>query len=130
MDDLFRSWSRRAGHLLGGVAVAAFVLVSCGGPTGSPGVATPAGTRPSTSPPSAAPSQTPVAPPGPSVEPVATVKLTGAGPIGVDLADDRAWVVLPDSGGLSEVDLASGRELRSIQVGPGGSHVAVGPDAV
>jgi hypothetical protein len=130
MGDVIRSWSRRAGHVLGGVAVVAFVLVSCGGPTGSPGVATPAGARPSTSPPSAPPSQTPVPPPGTSVEPVATVKLTGAGPIGVDLADDRAWVVLPDSGDLSEVDLASGREVRSIRVGPGGSHVAVGPDAV
>ena len=104
------------------------MLVSCAGATGSRS-ATPDATRPSTSPPSLRPSQ---APPSPSIplEPSLRVPLKGAGPIGIDLADGHAWVVLPDSGDLSEVDLASGREVRSIRVGPGGSHVAVAPHAI
>ena len=76
---------------------------------------------------SAAPSS-----PAPSVNPGpdTRIALSGSGPIGLDVADGRAWVGLVDSGHVSEVDLAAGREVNSIAVGFGVSHVVIGDDAV
>lgn len=114
------------------IAFTALVATSCAGPQASPGSGAPSvtGSAPA-SPAQATSSPSALTQPSPSAAgPATRVALTGQGPIGLDLAGDRAWVVLPDSGDLAEVDLASATEVRSIAVGTGGSHVAVGSRAI
>jgi hypothetical protein len=69
-----------------------------------------------------APSSVPSASAPGAAEPV-MIPLGGRGPLGIDTEGDRAWVVLTDSGTLSEVDLAGGRVLRTIPIGPAGQQV-------
>ena len=53
------------------------------------------------------------------------ISLSGAAPDALVLVGDRAWVLAGEGGTLMEVDLAERRELRSIDVGFGATHLAV-----
>ena len=105
-----------------------FVLAACGGtgaspsPTAAPTATSTAAPATASPPPTAAASPTPGA--------AIRIALSGAGPIGLDVANDHAWVGLVDSGHVSEVDLGTSSEQRSIEVGFGVSHVAIGENAV
>lgn len=55
------------------------------------------------------------------------IPLSGAAPDAILLDGDRAWVLAGEGGTLMDVDLAAGRELRSIDVGFGATHLAM-PD--
>ena len=61
----------------------------------------------------------------PSASPAAPVRiaLSGAGPIGIDIADGIAWVVGSDSGDVEGVDLAAGTSSQLIPVGSVPTHV-------
>jgi hypothetical protein len=56
------------------------------------------------------------------------IALGGAGPIGIDVARGHAWVILTDSGGLVEVDLATDQVIRTIDIPAGGSQVVATAD--
>ena len=95
------------------VAALAALIAACGGTAPSRG-------------PSAGPSIAPT----PSVaatapEDVVRIPLSGAAPGALVLAVDRAWVLAGEGGTLMEVDLVAGRELRSIEVGFGATHLVV-----
>jgi hypothetical protein len=97
--------------------------------------ATPASVPPSFAPSStavatASPSPAATASPAPSAGDVIHLALDGDGPLGIELTGDRAWVVLTDSGGLAEVDLASRQVIRTIDIGPGGQQVTVADDGL
>jgi len=64
--------------------------------------------------------------PAPSADTV-RIPLTGVAPGAIVLDGDRAWVLAGESGDLIEVDLAGARELRSIHVGFGPTHLSL-PD--
>ncbi len=56
---------------------------------------------------------------------VVRIPLSGTAPGALVLVGDRAWVLAGEGGSLMEVDLVAGRELRSIEVGFGATHLAV-----
>lgn len=56
---------------------------------------------------------------------VIRIPLSGAAPDAIVLEGDRAWVLAGEGGTLMEVDLVEGRELRSIEVGFGATHLAL-----
>jgi hypothetical protein len=58
---------------------------------------------------------------------VLRIPLSGAAPDAIVLDGDRAWVLAGEGGSLLEVDLARTREVRSIAVGFGPTHLAL-PD--
>src|SRR4051812_8092692 len=63
-----------------------------------------------------------------SADPVARVALSGQAPAALAIDGDRMWVYEIESGDLSLVDLAAGRETRTIHFGGLGSHVLRGAD--
>lgn len=94
---------------------------SSGAPSGQPATASPTLASPAASavvgPPSAAPS--------PGADGVIRIPLSGAAPDAIELDGDTAWVLAGEGGTLLEVDLRLGREVRAIEVGFGGTHLAV-----
>lgn len=111
-----------------GVSIALAVLVAaCAASSATPAPSSPPAATPA---PSTATLAPPTDAPSPTPGQATRIALSGGGPIGLDVAAGRAWVGLVDSGHLNEVDLESGKELRSIEVGFGASHVAIGADAV
>jgi hypothetical protein len=60
--------------------------------------------------------------------PVTRVALSGQAPAALAIDGDRMWVYEVESGDLSLVDLAAGRETRSVHFGGLGSHVVRGRD--
>ena len=87
------------------------------------------GGRTSPLPVTAAPTGTPTAdgPSAPATD-VIRIPLSGAAPDAIALDGDTAWVTTGEGGTLVEVDLAGRREVRSIDVGFGPTHLAL-PDA-
>jgi hypothetical protein len=61
-------------------------------------------------------------------QPVTRVALSGQAPAALAIDADRMLVYEIESGDLSLVDLAGGRETRTIHFGGLGSHVAIGRD--
>jgi hypothetical protein len=61
-------------------------------------------------------------------DPVTRIALSGQAPAALAIDGDRMWVYEIESGDLSLVDLAAGRETRSIHFGGLGSHVVIGDD--
>ena len=80
----------------------------------------------------AGPTGHPSSGPSASAAPDAVVRipLSGAAPDALVLDGDRAWVLAGEGGTLMEVDLAEARELRSIEVGFGATHLAVLDDDI
>ena len=71
--------------------------------------------------------------PGPSngAADIVRIALSGQAPDAIQVVGDRAWVLAGESGTLLEVDLAAARELRSIEVGFGATHLGLpGPKTV
>jgi hypothetical protein len=60
---------------------------------------------------------------GASASTTVRVRLDGQGPIGLDVAGNRGWVIQTDSGGLVEVDLERQQIDRTLDVPAGGSQV-------
>jgi hypothetical protein len=104
-------------------------LAACTGPSPSSGQQ-PSATASATPGASATP-----APPSPIAsassvlaDPVTRVALSGQAPAALAIDGDRMWVYEVESGDLSLVDLAAGRETRSVHFGGLGSHVVRGRD--
>ncbi len=99
------------------VVVTGSMLVGCSagdrkGPSPPPpptAVPTPA---PTTAPPSASSSPSPV-----GLRPAAVVRLTGRSAAGLAVAGDALWVSHFEGTALSEVDMGSNREIRTLEVG-------------
>lgn len=68
--------------------------------------------------------------PSASTGEVVHIALDGDGPLGIDFVGEHAWVVLTDSGGLVEVDLATRQVLRTIEIGAAGQQVVAGADGM
>jgi hypothetical protein len=81
--------------------------------------ATPASSAPAASTPAASRSDASAA-----NEPI-RIPLSGSAPDGVAIEGGAAWVLAGEGGTLIEVDLAAQREVRSIEVGFGGTHLAL-----
>jgi hypothetical protein len=106
------------------VVAVAFATGACGSPS-SPSVAGTSATAPNLAPVTAAPSAASCASASATASASTAVKiqLDGQGPIGLDIAGSRAWVIQTDSGGLVEVDLDTQRIARTLDVPAGGSQV-------
>jgi hypothetical protein len=85
-------------------------------PTTAPSTVSPSSGSPS-------PSPSPSAWAGASASTAVKIRLDGQGPIGLDIAANRAWVIQTDSGGLVEVDLDTQQITRTLDVPAGGSQV-------
>ena len=105
-------------------AVVVCVLTACEPGSSAP---TPTAAPPPTQAPSARPSAA-----SPEASPNAPIRipLSGAAPDAIALDGDTAWVLAGEGGTLMEVDLAGRRELRSIEVGFGATHLALPAAAV
>ena len=102
-------------------AALAGVMAACsGGPAGTPTAATSA--QPSSSP---GVSKSPAPTASQSIDAPVRIPLSGAAPDAIVLDGDTAWVLAGEGGTLMEVNLAAGRELRSIDVGFGATHLAL-----
>jgi hypothetical protein len=66
-----------------------------------------------------------LAPPTDDAETPIRIRLSGAAPDAVVLDGTTAWVLAGEGGTLMQVDLAAGREVRSIGVGFGATHLAL-----
>jgi len=96
-------------------AVLAGVMAACTG--GAPSSPTPPATVAATRPPDPEPS--------PAAGGVIRVPLSGAAPDAIALDGDVAWILAGEGGTLLEVDLQAQREVRSIVVGFGATHLAL-----
>lgn len=101
------------------MVVAASLLAACS-PAPSPAPAAPTAQASTDALPTDRPSASP-APTDVAIE----ISLTGAAPAAILLDGDRAWVLAGEGGTLIEVDLRVRRELRSIQVGFGATHLVM-----
>ena len=96
-------------------AVLAGVMAACSG--GTPSSPTPPAT--------AAATRTPDPSSSPAAGAVIRIPLSGAAPDAIVLDGETAWVLTGEGGTLLEVDLIAGREVRSIEVGFGATHLAL-----
>src|SRR3954468_24093318 len=121
-------WLTMIAALVGLVACAGTPSLSAHPPGASPLdrtaiASSPAVASPGASTPSPAPTPTPA-------DPVIRVALSGQAPAALAIDGDRMWVYEIESGDLSLVDLAAGRETRTIHFGGLGSHVLRGADGI
>ena len=109
-------------------AALAGVMAACSGGGASPPPSLATARPSSTAPPSTIqPSlgaSTP-APPTDAAEAPIRIPLSGAAPDAIALDGKTAWVLAGEGGTLMEVDLAVRREVRSIDVGFGATHLAL-----
>ena len=99
-------------------AALAGVMAACmGGGALSTGTAAP--------PPSAAEQAATMVPQSPSETAAIRIELSGKAPDAIVLNGETAWVLAGEGGTLMEVDLRTAREVRSISVGLGATHLAV-----
>jgi hypothetical protein len=119
---------KRRARALAVVALCA-ALSACAGPAASAPQASPS---PASAPPGA---PTPAASPAPATQPAVSptpaagdpvrIALSGAAPDAILLEGNAAWVLTGEGGSLLEVDLVARREVRSIDVGFGATHLAM-----
>ena len=93
---------------------------------GMPSVSSePATTEPTSLIPSADPGSSGAPGPSNDAADIVRIALSGQAPDAIQIVGDRAWMLAGESGTLMEVDLAAARELRSIEVGFGATHLGL-----